>query len=692
MGTTFLKNYKWQIILFILLGAIAWSTSITNEFVGYDDIKLIVRNDRIQKDIFYTITFYGNIVSDSHNVAWTNFPTVIYRPLEWVGSSIGYHIWGARSWCFHLFVNFSFHLLNGLLFFLILRRLFNYQAQETQSRKKQTNQDLVYEPISWWVPFVILCVWIVHPLHNEAVNMLTSGVGFLWATLFSLTGIWLNLKIQELKSLQGSLLLVCSFLCFFISYHGSEMTSIAPLVLLGIFVFRIVNKNQIKYRYEFVKLVFAFTSFVVYMLHRSSIVTEAGEWKTQNISELMERLFVLAPEIFLHYIKLFFFPLKLSMDEHHQVLLENAFTPYHLLALAIALSFVWGIWYFYSLPTNKFFIHNRIIAGSLAFTGLSIAMSLNIIPLYCLARDRYTYFFVLGLLITIIVFVDKALLQLKDQGVEIKPRSLITFLIMVILCFSLRSILKSLDWNNGEKFWTSTINSVSDIGVKQNWRYRLLQYYEDPGTSTFRPNKETQLKSYNDFLGFISDNRLDEELTARSILQKARDPVNYMKSKYSYIWNKSIASAIFFNAVVLIGRDKPKGIELYKLAHIYDPEHFQTNLQLLINLHDSEPEFCNRLLWIMESQASRNSFLAKGLMDGLFHIKHPKTYDYARLFVSKFPNTQVFHIYNFHAAYMSQDYRAAYQEAKKIIKKYHEKDNFENFIKQYELGIISSSI
>lgn len=240
-------SLKIRIGIIVLLAALAWATSITNEFVGYDDIKLIVRNERIHNDILYTINFYWNIVSGSHNVAWTNYPSVIYRPLEWTGSSLGYAIWGPRAWCFHLFVNYLFHILNSILLFFILNKIFSTPLNEAQTKlndsilesgakdkkksKKLENNNFSYKPITWWLPLAIISIWTVHPLHNEAVNMLTSGVGFLWANLFCLTAVFINLYVKDLTTLKGILLIVLSWIFMFLGYHGSEMTIItAPML------------------------------------------------------------------------------------------------------------------------------------------------------------------------------------------------------------------------------------------------------------------------------------------------------------------------------------------------------------------------------------------------------------------------------------------------------------------------------
>ncbi len=698
-----------KLVLIAIVSALAWSSSITNEFVGYDDIKLIVRNDKVQQDLGYTLRFYWNIVSDSHNIAWTNYPTVIYRPLEWFGSAVGYHIWGPRSWAYHLFVNFSFHIINSILLFFILSKIFGtplsgeqteYAVVEkdiqaasqpkTKSKSKKkfpsvtkaVNQSLT---LSWWVPFVIVLIWTVHPLHNEAVNMLTSGVGFLWSTLFCFTAVVINLYVKDLMGLKGLLLIILSWIFMFIGYHGSEMTVIVTATLVLIFFNSIVKRDYKSYGFEIPKILFAATSFLTYYAHRASIVSEQGEWASRNPSEFFERLLVVAPEIFFHYIRLFFFPAKLSMDEHHNVILGNAFTPFHLMCFIIAGAFVFGIIYYLLIDKEeKYLLHNRIIGGSMLFAGLSISISLNIIPLYCLARDRYTYFFLIGLIAAIIVAIDKEIFK-RRQVTNYRPW--LIALVVIVLAFGTRAWFKSWDWHDGERFWSQAMDSVDDLGTKQNWRYRLIQYYIDPGTDTFKPNPIIKERALNDFNRFAIDNNLNQTAVIQKYLNEEKDPNLYLLNKYGYRGNKTIASALFFNATTSIeNRDGENALNYFKLSHIYYPDHFQTNLQVLIHTWGQDPKLSDYLLKKMEKDAINNSFLAKGLMDGLFFIKHPQVYEYAKLFKSRFPNTQVFQVYLFHGALMAGDYDNAYQYAKVALLKYHEDEVFEQYIQQYEAG------
>lgn len=665
-----LKNLKIQILIIVILGAITWSTSLTNELVGYDDIKLIIRNEKVKLGIWETFSFYTNVVSDSHNVAWTNYPSVIYRPLEWTGSAIGYRIWGPNPWAYHFFVNYSFHIINSIILLLILRKIFSNQS------KKSTQ-------ISWFVPFIIVLLWTVHPLHNEAVNMLTSGVGFLCASLLSFSAILINLYVQDLMKFRTLALLALSWLCLFLAYHGSEMTIIAPIILLIIFAPSILKKDPNKYHDQIFKIILSFSSLAAYFAHRAYLVSEAGEWISKDSAEFFERLLVLAPEIFFHYIKLFFAPIKLSIDEQHNVFLANAFTPYHILCLVFALLFVIGIFYFGLQKSEKYLNHNRLLSASFFLTGFGIAMSLNIFPLYCLARDRYTYLFCLGLTMTIILALDKYLFTKANLKKYQDKNTWIAVLVLIILALSIRSAIKSLDWHDGEKFWLSTIDSVDDIGIKQIWRNRLMDYYRDPGTDTFRPNLQIQQNIIDDFFNFIDDYKLKDAFTIQYYLNDAKNPEKYLENKYSYIGSKALASALFFNAIEATNMgNKEESLNYLRLAHSYYPEHTQTNLQLLCatwekNNHDLSQYLLDKIY----KEAEHNSFLAKGLMDALFVIKHPRLLDYALRFRELFPNTQVYHVYVFHAALMNNNHQLAYEAAKEVLKKPIDDPVYANYLR-----------
>ncbi len=711
-----LLSRKNAIITLIIASALTWCSSITPEFTGYDDIKLIVNNERIHKGPIYTAKFYGNIVSDSHNVAWTNYPTVIYRPLEWFGSAVGYSIWGPNAVPFHMFFNINFHIINSILLFFIMLKAFAGPADVIKKpiKVKQTGKykdfkdNNVIQPISinqsntraTFFAFIITLLWTVHPLHSEAINMLTSGVGFLWATFFCLSAFTINLYCNDYNKLSNLLLILWSCISFAIAYCGSEMAIIGPFCLFLFYIYRKLVYNR---DIDWAKSLLAFFSILIYSNHRASIVSESHALVTNQLSEFIERLTVIAPEIFFHYIKLFFYPAVLSVDQHHQVIIADPYTPYHLLCFSVAALFVIAIFYFFNLglktPENKFEEKqtNFIIAFSIILTGLSIGIALNILPLYVLARDRYTYLFCLGLTVLIVFLIYKYLYldqnnpirldtELKLNSINSRDKIVLSLAIIALLGFSTRAFIRNLDWHDGEKMWTSTINSVShDPGVQEVWRSRLLDYYRDPGTKTFKADPVIYAKTNRDFNNFVDDYKLNNMATFKAY--KDRSEKNKMWDKYAYSGRKTISSGLFFLAMKASGEKQYKrAFDLFRLGHNYYPEHFQININLLVQLHDKDPKATEYLINIMDQEATHNPFLAKGFMDTLHLIRSPHYFRLAQKYRELNPNTQVFDVFLFNSAFLNQHYDVAYEAAKRIVRKYHEEKSFDQYIKMYEAG------
>jgi hypothetical protein len=421
------------------------------------------------------------------------------------------------------------------------------------------------------------------------------------------------------------------------------------------------------------------------------------------MSEFIERLTVIAPEIFFHYIKLFFYPAVLSVDQHHQVILADAGSPYHILCFSVAALFVIGlIYYTYSAvktPHSNFVKRQAsiILAFSILMTGLSIGIALNIIPLYVLARDRYTYIFCLGLTTLIVFLIFNYIYAAKDNPIDLKgvidlakarniDKIFAALVLVILIAFFIRAFVRNLDWHNGEKMWNSTIDSVKhDPGVQQVWRSRLLDYYKDPGTKTFKPDPYLKEKCNRDFRYFVADHNLNNADTFKRIMNQHAS--EKMVDKYGYTGRKTISSGLFFLAMKAQEEKMYREtFELFRLGHNYYPEHFQININLLVQLHDKDPKATEYLIKVMDQEATHNPFLAKGFMDTLHMIKSPHYFRLAKKYREMNPNTQVFDVFLFNASYLSGRYEEAYQAAKRIVKKYHEEKTFDQYIQLYETG------
>ncbi|MDD9898498.1 MAG: hypothetical protein OXU45_05800, partial [Candidatus Melainabacteria bacterium] len=410
----------------------------------------------------------------------------------------------------------------------------------------------------------ITLVWTVHPLHHESVNMLTSGLGFLSSTLFMLLAINLSLYSPYDSSMNpnlASLIRMLSYLCFAISFIGVEMVLIGPIVLIMILL--AMNKVASRWAQMLAPLIVLANYFVI----RFSISAET-KYFSMSLAELAERSLVLAPQIFLHYLKLFFYPAQLGVDQHHNLVLANAFSTNHYLALAACTVLLAVIVYFFWIQDSRI---NLLIAGFGCFSLLGIAVTLNIYPVYCLARDRYTYFFVLGLVAVLILLAEKYF------KLSTKPKTGMALIAIVVLALGTRSWYKNFDWHNGEKLWQHTIASVDDIGAKQIWRYSLIHYYEDSKT---KPNRSL----LEDFAYFIERNNLDQPEVYQQIMTKVKAPENYLEQKYGYADNKTIAAALYVLAErqLRFGYQDESQRTLF-LSRKYYPKYFQTNMAIYLS-------------------------------------------------------------------------------------------------------------
>lgn len=630
---------KTAIIALLLVSGLTWFNSITNEFSGYDDIALIVTKGKVHNGVLSAANFYIKHPSISQNGAWSNQPNFIYRPLEWIGSALGYSIWGAKALYFHIFFNYLFHLLNTLLVFFILLRVFNGQLLPA---------------------FATAMIWTVHPLHNEAINMLTSGVGFLWATFFGLTAFLINIYPKS----RNWFLIILSTLCFLIAYLGSEMAIIAAPCLTIYFFY---EQQAFGRTIDWIRVIAAWLSVVLYFQLRGSVLTESHAW-TAGFSEIYERVFVLAPEIFFHYLKLYFYPAVLTVDQHHQVILSDAFSPYHLLSMLFAILFAGGIIYYFRK-------REYLISYSLLMAVLSLGIVLNIIPLYVLARERYCYIFTLALTVAIVALVNK----------YYKNKIVILIFLIVVIALSARSIIRNQDWRNGEKLWTATLKSSShDLGLQQLWRASLLDYYAHHGTETFKPDPDRWNKARKDFDDFILVNHLDKIELINQI--KEKDKQSYLLDKYGFAGAKTIASAFYVTAKrALYKGDTILAFEILKIGHYCYPEHFQINESLVTTLGAKNPAV-NELFDLMDKVALHNPYLARQLVRLALAVRSTKFHEYAKKYANLNPNMLDLQVQLFNSLYLSADFHEAYLLAKKIQPKYKENESINSFINKYELA------
>lgn len=168
------QKYTPLLVLFCL-GFFVYMFSFGNDFV-WDDEQFIVKNQYIRSvahvpDIFTTNTIAGAGHTSNY-----------YRPLTTLSFLVDYHIWGLNPFGFHL-TNTLLHILSGVWLYLLLKEL----------------------RIGSRASFLISAVFLVHPIHTEAVVYMNSRGDShytFWLLLGLLMFVW-SLKDKDLEIAVG---------------------------------------------------------------------------------------------------------------------------------------------------------------------------------------------------------------------------------------------------------------------------------------------------------------------------------------------------------------------------------------------------------------------------------------------------------------------------------------------------------
>ena len=149
-------------ICLVLVGFFAFANTLPNQMF-WDDNDFILNNGYV-KNWHYTPNFFKENI-----IAGANLYSNYWRPVLLGVFSIEWHLWGARPVGYHA-VNLLFHLMNGLLLFIILQKLFR----------------------NYFLSFLPALIFLVHPLQTEAVSYANS-LGDSLSVFFILLGLWMFL-------------------------------------------------------------------------------------------------------------------------------------------------------------------------------------------------------------------------------------------------------------------------------------------------------------------------------------------------------------------------------------------------------------------------------------------------------------------------------------------------------------------
>ena len=386
-----LTNLKAIVIIFIT-GFIVFLNSLFNGFV-WDDLTYIINNPEIKN--FNLLTLIGPNMFNSSGY---------FRPIPAIYFSILYNLFGNSAFYYH-FLQLSLHILATTLLFIIFKKFFN-------------------KPLS----LILSLIFLVHPINVESVVYIGASQSQLY---FLFGGLAFYLALEKLTT--KKILLMHLFLLLAIL-----VKEISILYFFVIYLFIFLKNKKIP------KLIL-FSSFVTL-----SIYTVIRFFSLGTILEKMERIpisqvpFILRlahiPIIFFYYIKTFFFPKLLVIDQVWTIKNIDFSSFYFPLTMDLLfLGCIFGALHYLLKKKNK---EVKLFIFFLVWFLSGMVFLLQIFPLDMTVADRWFYFPFVGLLGMFGIIATQIF-----PGIYKKNKIIVLFCIIIIfVILSIRTVIRNSDW------------------------------------------------------------------------------------------------------------------------------------------------------------------------------------------------------------------------------------------------------
>lgn len=409
-----LTNKK-AILWIIAIGFIVFFNALFNGFV-WDDKGYIINNPELHQINFTALIKNNSFVAGGY-----------YRPVTAIYFSLLYSLFNNNPFFYHL-SSVIIHIINSLLVFIFLKKFFKDK-----------------------ISLICSIIFLIHPMQVEAVSYIAAAADPIFF-IFGISALLLSTK--EKISFRRY---VAVFLLLILSIFTKETGVL-------FFIITLLYRAFFRKRYFFYYLSYALLLPVLYFLVRFK-VSEAY-FKTQMFTSITrlslgDRLLNI-PEIFFYYIKTFFFPAQLVINQLWLIKNTNFYNfwrPLTLDSFIIFLIIFFGI-YIYN-KKNKIFFFSYLFFSLWFLIGISIL--LQIFPLDMTVAERWFYFPMVGLLGVVAVG-----LEYISESKKILIKYLTILAAIVIILLSLRTIIRNTSWKDPISLYEHDSKILDNFDIENN--------------------------------------------------------------------------------------------------------------------------------------------------------------------------------------------------------------------------------
>lgn len=400
------------LLLIAVTGAVYGITAKFQLLNTLDDLYYISNNQTVKEISFSHLTW-----------AWSTFYVGNYAPVHIMSYMVDYALWGLNPAGYHL-ENVVIHVMNGVLFYLLLRRL----------------------SLTEWQALGSAWIFLLHPVQVETVAWVSQRKNLL-AMLFFLVAMlgYQAYLADNSNKLRMYLLSITSAVAASLS---KSVVVILPVMLILFDMSYYQPASRFMVRRVVDKLPFILVSLAVAVL---ALVSQSNVSQFQDATggrrdfvggSPVATFFTMVP-VLISYLRDCFWPLALS--PYYMVPVRREADTDFIISLLILLALLVTAVYLY------FRVRRMVFWYGLFF--IALVPVLQFIPLITLKNDRYLYFPLMGFAVVMVMGIS-ALLRTIPKQLQLFLRLAVCTILLIMPMLTFRQVLF---WRDDITVWSRAI-------------------------------------------------------------------------------------------------------------------------------------------------------------------------------------------------------------------------------------------
>src|ERR1700722_1185014 len=405
---------KKAIFIIFLIGFIVYFNMLFNNFVWDDKTYILFNPDVV------TFNLLGLIRNNIFNAGGQ------YRPVPGIYFSVLFAFFKYNTFFYH-FLQLIIHVINASMLFILFTKFF----------KKN-------------ISLVLSLIFLIHPIQVESVSYISAADNTPFF-LFGFSALWII--FQKAISLKKIGIITLLLLLSLLTKESGVLFIF--IILLYIFLF---NRKLLLHFFISVCIAFGLYLFIRFVIGGVFFST----LPLIPIARLsfIDRL-INIPTILFYYIKTFFFPFHLAIDQQwviHTITFQTFYLPLLLDVLFLFLIAIMGIFTY----RNKSNLFKPYLFFTLWFLG-GMSVYMQFFPLDGTVADRWFYFPIVGLLG--LIGIGLQLIASHYKYIKIWGYSV---LLVILVLLSLRTIMRNVNWYDPITLYTHDIQLSDNFDIESN--------------------------------------------------------------------------------------------------------------------------------------------------------------------------------------------------------------------------------